>query len=213
MAKVAEPTDWVNSLVCVIKGTGALRLCLDPKDLNQAIKRPHYFTPTLEDVLPKPNGAKCFSILDACSKYWNIRLYQESSLYTTLNSPFGRNRFLRLPFGLICTQDVFQRKVDETFGDLAGVTGIADDIVVYGYKSDFSDHDENLRAVIQRSWETGLRFNLDKCKFRCTPFPFLVILLVLTAFILSHGRFTVYCPRIHRPALRMRSRFLEWSNS
>ena len=172
LAKVTEPTDWVNSLVCVTKNTGALRLCLDPKDLNQAIKRPHYFTPTLEDVLPKLNGANCFSILDARSGYWNIRLDQESSLYTTFNSPFGRYRFLRLPFGLICAQDVFQRKVDETFGDLVGVTGIADDIVVYGYNSDFSDHDENLRAVLQRARETGLRFNLDKCKFRCTRIPF-----------------------------------------
>ena len=36
LVKVAEPTDWVNSLVCLSKGTGALRLCLDPKDLNEA---------------------------------------------------------------------------------------------------------------------------------------------------------------------------------
>ena len=79
---------------------------------------------------------------------------------------------MRLPFGLICAQDIFQRKVDETFGDLTGVTGIADDIVVYGYNSDFNDHDENLRAVLQRARETGLRFNLDKCKFRCTRIPF-----------------------------------------
>ena len=172
MTKVAEPTDWVNSLVCVTKGTGALRLCLDPKHLNQAIKRPHYFTPTLEDVLPKLNGAKCLSILDARSGCWNIRLEQESSLYTTFNSPFGRYRFLRLPFGLICAQDFFQRKVDEPFGDLAGVTGIADDIVVYGYKSDFTHHDANLCAVLQRARETILRFNLDKCKFRCTRIPF-----------------------------------------
>ena len=50
LAKVTEPTDWVNSLVWVTKNTGALRLCLDPKDLNQAIKRPHYFTPTLAIV-------------------------------------------------------------------------------------------------------------------------------------------------------------------
>ena len=52
LAKVTEPTDWVNSLVCIAKGTGALSLCLDPKDLNCAIKRPLYFTPTLEDILP-----------------------------------------------------------------------------------------------------------------------------------------------------------------
>ena len=62
--------------------------------------------------------------------------------------------------------------MDETFGDLPCVTGIADDIVVYGYNGDFSDHDENLRAVLQRARETGLRFNLGKCKFRCTRIPF-----------------------------------------
>ena len=84
LAKVTEPTDWVNSLVCVTKSTGALRLCLDPKDLNRAIKRPHYLTP------------------DARSGYWNIKLTQESSLLATFNLPFGRYRFLRLPFGLIC---------------------------------------------------------------------------------------------------------------
>ena len=43
---------------------------------------------------------------------------------------------------------------------------------MYGYNSDFSDHDENLRTVLQRARETGLRFNLDKCKFRCTRIPF-----------------------------------------
>ena len=69
LTNVSEPTVWVNFLVCVAKSTGALRLCLDPKDLNCTIKRPHYFTPTLEDVLPKLNGAKCFSIIDAPSGY------------------------------------------------------------------------------------------------------------------------------------------------
>ena len=95
IAKVDEPTDWVNSLVCVTKANGTLRLCLDPKDLNRAIKRPHHCTPTLDDVLPKLNGAKYFSIVDARSGYWNIKLNHVSSLYTTFNSPHGRYRFLQ----------------------------------------------------------------------------------------------------------------------
>ncbi|XP_056880704.1 uncharacterized protein LOC130521067 isoform X1 [Takifugu flavidus] len=41
--KVTEPTEWVNSMVAAEKPrTGKLRVCLDPKDLNKAIKRPHY---------------------------------------------------------------------------------------------------------------------------------------------------------------------------
>ena len=62
---VSQPTDWVNSCVCVTKKNGNIRLCLDPKDLNQAIKRPHYLTPTFDDVVSRLHGAKWFSILDA----------------------------------------------------------------------------------------------------------------------------------------------------
>ena len=93
--------------------------------------------------------------------------------YTPLSTHHhGRYRFLRLPFGLICAQDIFQKKVDEAFGDLPGVTGIAYHIIVYGYKDDGSDHHENLQAVMSRARETGLRFNTDKCKIRCTELPF-----------------------------------------
>lgn len=35
--KVEEPTDWVNSMVCVKKKNGEIRVCMDPKDLNENI--------------------------------------------------------------------------------------------------------------------------------------------------------------------------------
>ena len=48
IAKVDEPTDWVNSLVVVEKPkTGDLRICLDPKALNQNVMRPQYKMLTL----------------------------------------------------------------------------------------------------------------------------------------------------------------------
>ena len=162
ITKVSEPTDWVNSLVCVTKPNGSLSQCLDPKDLNKAIKRPHHHTPTIDEILPKLNGAKYFSIVDATSGYWNIKLDHQSFLYTTFNSPHGRYRFLRLPFGLICAQDTFQKKVDEVFGDLPGVTGIAADIVIFGRTR--SEHDKNLKGVMERAQETGVRFNPEKCQ-------------------------------------------------
>ena len=63
--EVDESTDWVNSFVCVTKANGTLRLCLETKDFNRVIKRPLHCTPTLDDVFPKLNGAKYFSIVDA----------------------------------------------------------------------------------------------------------------------------------------------------
>ncbi|RXN31466.1 Retrovirus-related Pol poly from transposon [Labeo rohita] len=54
IVKVTEPTEWVNFMVVAEKlRTGHLRVCLDPRDLNKAIKRPHYPLPTLEDITSK----------------------------------------------------------------------------------------------------------------------------------------------------------------
>uniref|UniRef100_A0ABM0MG72 Uncharacterized protein K02A2.6-like n=1 Tax=Saccoglossus kowalevskii TaxID=10224 RepID=A0ABM0MG72_SACKO len=142
ITKVNQPTDWVNSLVIQEKGNGRLRLCLDPKDLNTAIKREHHPTPTLEEITHKLTGAKLFSKLDARNGYWNVKLDEESSVLTTFNTPFDRYRFLRMPFGLRMSQDVFQFKVD-----CKGAIGIADDIQVYG--SNETDHDLHLHEAME----------------------------------------------------------------
>lgn len=167
IAKVIEPTEWVSALVIVEKPrTGKLRICLDPRELNKAIKRPHYPLPTLEDITPRLTGARYFSVLDARSGYWSIKLSHESSKLTTFNTPFGRYRFLRLPFGLASAQDEFQRKIDETYEGLDGVAAIVDDILVYGATRE--EHDRNLHAMLKRSWERGVRLNPDKCTIGAT---------------------------------------------
>ena len=90
---IQEPTDWVNSLVAVEKPDGTLRLCLDPRDLNKAIKRPHYNHPTTEEIIAQMSNAKVFTKLDASPAYWQIKLDYESSKLLTFNSPIGRYRF------------------------------------------------------------------------------------------------------------------------
>ncbi|GFS26773.1 transposon Ty3-I Gag-Pol polyprotein [Elysia marginata] len=96
--------------------------------------------------------------------YWNVVLDKESSRLTAFNPPFGRYKFLRMPFGLKMSQDIFQSKIDQTFEGCSGVIGIADDIVVSGKTE--KEHDENLRKMIQRCEETGLKLNPDKCKIK-----------------------------------------------
>lgn len=77
-AKVIEPTDWLNALVVVEKPlNGALRICLNLRDLNKVIKRPHYPLPTLDDVISRLSGARYFSVLDAKSGYWAIKLMEK----------------------------------------------------------------------------------------------------------------------------------------
>ena len=92
LAKVVEPTSWVSSLVIVKKSNGKIRVCLDPRDLNRAVKRSHYPLPTIEEVATRLSGAKVFSVLDAKCGFWQVQLDEKSSYLTTMNTPFGRYR-------------------------------------------------------------------------------------------------------------------------
>lgn len=87
----------VNSIVCDEKSNGKLRICLDPRDLNKAIKREYYQLPAIEEITTRLAGAKIFSELDANSGYWQIPLDPASQKLTTFNTPFGRYCFCRMP--------------------------------------------------------------------------------------------------------------------
>ena len=159
---VSEPTDWVSSLTYVQKPNGSLRICLDPKDINKALKRGQHRTPTLEEITHKLKGATVFSKLDAKSGYWSVQLDAASQHLTTFNSPFGRFCFKRLPFGLKTSQDVFQKAMDTILDGLPGVISIADDITVFGMNQ--ADHNRNLQQLMERARKCGLVFNAEKCK-------------------------------------------------
>ena len=89
ISKVETPTSWVNSMVCVEKRNGDIRVCIDPRDLNRAIVRDHVQLPTEEEIMSKMAGAKIFSTLDASAGYWQIQVDDESSELLVFNTPFG----------------------------------------------------------------------------------------------------------------------------
>ena len=172
---VSEPTDWVNIIVLseTTNDRGEvtkIRVCLDPRDLNKAIKREHYYTKTIDEVVTQLNDAKFFSVVDAKKGYWHVPLDEASSYLTTFNTPFGRFRFTRLPFGLVVSQDVFQKHLDSALDGLKGVTGIADDTFVFGATE--KEHDENMVNLMNRSREKGIKFNKDKMQFKCQEVSF-----------------------------------------
>ncbi len=116
----------------VVDKPGKLRICLDPKDLNQHLQRSHYPIPTIEDILPDLKNAKIFSVLDARNGFWHVKLDKESSLLTTFNTPYGRYRWLRMPFGISSASEEFQGRQNEVVEGLHGATSIIDDILIYG---------------------------------------------------------------------------------
>ena len=164
IVKRDEPTDWVNSLLIVEKKSGALRLCLDPRDLNQWIKREHYLIPTADDVTPHLHGMRVFSVIDMKDSFWQVMLDEESSRLCTFNCAYGRYSFRRLPFGVNLAPEVMQKRNTELFGDIPGVHVVFDDIIVAG--KDEREHDERLCTVFERARKHHVRFNKDKLQYK-----------------------------------------------
>ena len=104
-----------------------------------------------------------FSTVDAKNGFWHVELDDDSSRLTTFNSPFGRFRWLRLPFGLCTAPEEFQRRLNHALVGLKGVRTIHDDILVFGEGSTedeaLVDHDRNLRSLMQRCRERNVKLN------------------------------------------------------
>ena len=62
-----------------------------------------------------------------------MKLDEESSYLTTLNSPFGRHRWKRRPFGINSAPEVFQGNMNELVENLKDIELNANDFVIVGY--------------------------------------------------------------------------------
>ena len=117
-------------MVVVQKKNGKVKICINPPDLNNVVKREHFPMSTIEDIATRLNGSRVFYTLDANSGYFQLRLTQMSSELTTFNSPFAKYKYLRMLLGLKCTTEIIQREMCRIFSDLPEVEIVVDDILV-----------------------------------------------------------------------------------
>ena len=123
LGEVKEHTDWVNLHVIVEKESGnhhspnhtikrKLSICLDPRDLNEALEREPYHTHSMDEITGKLQGMTVFTIVDFKEGYWMVVLHPKSRKLTCMVLPFGRFQWTRLPMGTVVAQDIFQSKLD-----------------------------------------------------------------------------------------------------
>ena len=171
-----RPTPWVSSVVVATKKPRALRISIDSRPLNAALKRERYQLPILDDFLPELGQAKIFSV-DLRSGYWDCVLDEESSLLTTFATPFGRYRWCRLPFGLSVFSEIFQKRVNQALAGLEGVLDIVDDFLIYGVgdteEQANNDHDQKLVKLRAGCQSQEIFLNPDKLKLRTKSVTFM----------------------------------------
>ena len=164
-----------------VKKFGALRICIDPRPLNTALKRERYQLPMLEDILPELSKARVFPTVDLKLGYWHCVLAPESRVLMTFATPYGRYRWICLPFGHSASSEIFQKHLSHTLENLPGFLCIADDILIFGTgetdEEATANHDRSLKDLLQRGKDCGIVLNPDKMKLRMSEVNFMVYLL------------------------------------
>ena len=165
-----QPTPWVSPIVAVPKKDGGVRICVDMRQANEAIKRVRHPIPTVDDVSFELNGAQYFSKLDLSQAYHQLELDEASRYITTFSTHIGLFRYKRLNYGTNAAAEIFQHTLQAQLQGLQGVKNIADDIIVFGKTR--KEHDSNLEQCLKRIFNKGLRLNQSKCKFLDTTLSF-----------------------------------------
>ena len=155
LEKVELPTEWVNSYVIgerevkLYSGnthspnhtiSTKLGLCLDPRDLN--------------GLIGKLYKALYITIVDMKKGYWMVKLHPDSKPHSWMALEHERFQWTCLPMGTVVAGGVFQRELDEIYEGLPWVTGIANDIVIYGQSKE--QHDRNFLCFLKVTRKAGI---------------------------------------------------------
>ena len=164
-------------MIAAKKPDGNIRLCIDPRYLNLALKRSHYPLPVIQEILQELSKAKVFSKVDLKQGFLQVELDEESSKLTVFQTPWSRYRFHRMPFGITPAPEIFQMKLDQNLEGLKGVFKITGDILITGQgeteREADEDHDRNLKSLLDRCGERNIKLNKKKFTFKCDDVQFI----------------------------------------
>ena len=158
-------SNYASPIVLVRKKNGALRMCVDYRQLNAKVKRDAYPLPRIDESLDILGGAKYFSTIDLASAYNQVEVAPADRHKTAFTTPFGLFEYNRMPFGLGGAPATFQRVMQTIFRDelLEILIVYLDDIIVFS--QDISTHLKRLEMVFRKLQEHGLKIEAKKCQF------------------------------------------------
>ena len=158
-----EQTDWVSPIVVVPKKEQSIRICMDMRAANTAIKRFRHPIPTVKDISLALNGAQYFTKLDMSQAYHQLPLYARSRHITAFATHMGLYRYKRLNYGTNSATEILQHTLQQLLKGIPGVCNLVDDILVFA--PSYEERNKALETCSQRLQDHGLTLNLRKCKF------------------------------------------------
>ncbi|CAL2232523.1 unnamed protein product [Prunus armeniaca] len=160
--------DWLANIVPVLKRkTGAVRICVDYRNLNEASPKDEYPMPMADMLVDGAAHNQMLSFMDGNAGYNQIMMAEEDIHKTAFMCPghIGAFEYTVMPFGLRNAGATYQRAMNSVFHDMIGhsLEVYIDDVVIKSPEE--GNHMTNLRRAFLRMRQHKLKMNPKKCVF------------------------------------------------
>ena len=171
--KPVKSSDWAAPIVPVLKpDRKSVRICGNYKlTANKASRLEQYPLPKVEDLFSTLAGGITFTKLDTSQAYQQLVLDDDSKEIFIINIHKGLFSYQHLTFGVSSALGIFQRTMETILAGIPRVLVYLDDILVTG--SSQEEHMSNLKEVLSRLQEAGLRLRKDRCEFMVSSVKYL----------------------------------------
>ncbi|GJU41571.1 putative reverse transcriptase domain-containing protein [Tanacetum coccineum] len=166
-------SPWGAPILFVKKKDGAMRMCIDYRELNKLTIKNRYPLPRIDDLFDQLQGACCFSKIDLRSGYHQLRVREEDIPKTAFRTRYGHFEFTVMPFGLTNAPAIFMdlmNHVCKPYLDKFIIVFI-DDILIYSKSEE--EHEVHLETILDLLKKEKLYAKFSKCEFWLKEVQFL----------------------------------------
>ena len=156
-------SSWSAPIIVVPKGDGGKRLVIDYRALNKVTRKFTWPMPKVEDIFSKLNGATYFTTLDLHAGYHHIPLDRSSISKTAFNLPFGKYKYVKVPFGLAQAPAYFQELMTGILKDFPFAIAYLNNIIIFSKMP--QEHLLHICMVFEKLKSANLSMKKSKCSF------------------------------------------------